>query len=143
METAILIKQIDEKQAKTGKLYHSVDTDVGKMTCFEEAVVKDLKEYVGKKVLVEVVEQGKFKNIRAFIKPFDPEVINPLEKPKEAVQQIVIHKTERPNSYEFGKAGNRIKVYFDTAQDLNEQITALQELGYGAEDPIEPVEDVS
>jgi hypothetical protein len=40
-------------------------------------------------------------------------------------EQIVINKTERPNSYEFGKAGNRFKLYFDTAEDLKQQIDNL------------------
>ena len=40
-------------------------------------------------------------------------------------EQIVINKTEKPNSYEFGKAGNRFKLYFDTAEDLKLQIDNL------------------
>ncbi len=40
-----------------------------------------------------------------------------------------IIKTERPNSYEFGKAGNRFKLFFDSAEDLKKQIEKLKELG--------------
>ena len=43
-------------------------------------------------------------------------------------EQVIINKTEKPNSYEFGKAGNRFKVYFNTAEDLNDQIKRLKEL---------------
>lgn len=42
--------------------------------------------------------------------------------------ELVINKTEKPNSYEFGKAGNRFKLYFDTALNLEFQIEALKKL---------------
>ena len=43
--------------------------------------------------------------------------------------QITLMRTEKPSSYEFGKAGNRFKLYFDTPEDLKAQISKLQELG--------------
>ena len=42
---------------------------------------------------------------------------------------FVINETKRPNSIEIGKAGNRVKLYFGTAKDLQDQITALEETG--------------
>lgn len=42
---------------------------------------------------------------------------------------ITINRTERPNSYEFGKAGNRFKLYFEDAEDLDKQMKALKKLG--------------
>lgn len=42
--------------------------------------------------------------------------------------QTIISKTERANSYEFGSAGNRFKLYFEDAQDLDKQIKDLKEL---------------
>ena len=45
-----------------------------------------------------------------------------------------IHKTEKANSYEFGKAGNRFKIYFETAADLKKQIDELNKLGFGLEE---------
>jgi len=44
-------------------------------------------------------------------------------------EQTIINKTEKPSSYEFGKAGNRFKLYFDTAKDLENQINELKKLG--------------
>jgi len=41
----------------------------------------------------------------------------------------VINKTEKPNSYEFGKAGNRFKLYFDEVDDLKSQIIQLKLAG--------------
>jgi len=43
-------------------------------------------------------------------------------------EQIVINKTERPNSYEFGKPTNRFKLYFETAEDLNKLLEGLKGL---------------
>ena len=41
-------------------------------------------------------------------------------------ESIVIERKEKPNSHEFGKPGNRFKLYFDTAEDLNNQIRELE-----------------
>ena len=43
--------------------------------------------------------------------------------------QFVIHRTEKANSYEFGKAGNRFKIFFDTTEQLNKEIESLRALG--------------
>lgn len=40
-------------------------------------------------------------------------------------EQVIINKTYRANSYEFGKAGNRFKLYFEDAEDLKTQIDNL------------------
>jgi len=45
------------------------------------------------------------------------------------MEQVIINKTERPNSYEFGKAGARVKLYFENAEDLALQIKALADIG--------------
>ena len=42
---------------------------------------------------------------------------------------IVINRNERANSYEFGKAGNRFKVYFEDAVDLTKKIDDLRQAG--------------
>ncbi|MGQ4876857.1 MAG: hypothetical protein ACP6IY_22555 [Promethearchaeia archaeon] len=45
------------------------------------------------------------------------------------IKEIIINKTEKPNSYEFGKAGNRFKLYFEDIKDLENQIKQLKEKG--------------
>ena len=45
-------------------------------------------------------------------------------------EQIIINKTERPNSFESGKAGARFKLYFDNAEDLDKQVKELKEKGF-------------
>jgi hypothetical protein len=51
-------------------------------------------------------------------------------------EQVVINKTYRANSYEFGKAGNRFKLYFEDAADLKTQIDNLIQQGLYSEEVI-------
>ena len=44
--------------------------------------------------------------------------------------QLLINKTEKPNSFEVGKTGSRFKIYFDTAEDLKSQVDALKKAGF-------------
>lgn len=48
---------------------------------------------------------------------------------------VIINKSEKPNSYEFGKAGQRFKLYFDDVEDLDKQMKSLKALGL-IEEPI-------
>lgn len=43
-------------------------------------------------------------------------------------EQIIINKTDKASSYEFGKAGNRFKVYYNEPKDLQAHIKKLKEL---------------
>jgi len=45
-------------------------------------------------------------------------------------KQIILNKTERPNSFEIGKAGARWKLYFNDAEDLIKQIADLKAKGF-------------
>ena len=44
-------------------------------------------------------------------------------------EQIIINKTEKASSFEFGPTGNRFKLYFETPEELLAQINKLKELG--------------
>ena len=44
-------------------------------------------------------------------------------------KQEIVNKTERANSYEFGKAGSRFKLYFETPEELKQRINNLIDLG--------------
>jgi hypothetical protein len=52
----------------------------------------------------------------------------------EVIKGILINKTENANSFEFGKAGSRFKIYFETAADLKAKIESLKELGLYSEE---------
>lgn len=40
------------------------------------------------------------------------------------------HRTEKPNSYEFGKAGNRFKIYFETIEELKTKMKEIEDAGF-------------
>jgi len=44
-------------------------------------------------------------------------------------EQIIINKVEKPNSYEFGKVGDRFKIYFGEVEELEKIIKELKEKG--------------
>ncbi|MFW6172481.1 MAG: hypothetical protein ACOC5T_01935 [Elusimicrobiota bacterium] len=52
---------------------------------------------------------------------------------------LVKHKKDEPNSYETGAAGNRFKLYFETASELREKVKNLQEEGFIIDEPEELV----
>jgi len=43
-------------------------------------------------------------------------------------ESVVISRTEKPHSFEFGKAGNRIKIFYDTPEELNTHVKKLKEI---------------
>lgn len=61
------------------------------------------------------------------------EALDEIEYHKAMATSLTIAKTEKPNSYEFGSAGNRFKLYFETADDLLIQVKKLRELGFNIE----------
>lgn len=46
-----------------------------------------------------------------------------------AVSQVVINRTDKPHSFEFGKAGMRHKIYYNDVLDLQLQIAELEKIG--------------
>ena len=43
--------------------------------------------------------------------------------------QYVINSTVKPNSFEYGSAGNRHKIFYDNPVELELHITALKDKG--------------
>jgi len=60
----------------------------------------------------------------------EEKIINTKNGNIEQIPQVVINRTERPCSFEFGKAGNRFKLYFEDVTDLDNQIKELIAKGY-------------
>lgn len=83
--------------------------------CFECSQIKKAT-FAGKQQDVPVVPIGKAKT----------DVV-PTPRAGMIETQIHINKHERANSYEFGKAGNRFKLYFEDATDLELKIKELKD----------------
>ncbi len=63
----------------------------------------------------------------------EKEVLHTLLKTKENTS-FVISENPRANSYEFGKAGNRFKIYFSDAQDLQIKLKELVDARFASEE---------
>ena len=48
----------------------------------------------------------------------------------ESGDVLVKHKKEKPNSLKTGPADNRFKIFFEDAEDLEEQVEKLEEQGF-------------
>lgn len=46
-----------------------------------------------------------------------------------AIEQIIINKTDKPNSLEKGSSGNRFKIYYNNPEDLKKHLEELKKLG--------------
>ena len=55
------------------------------------------------------------------------------ENVEPVINGVTIIRRERANSYEFGKAGNRFKIYFEDVQDLQAKVKEIQDAGFGDE----------
>ena len=56
-----------------------------------------------------------------------------IEKTNENTT-FVINENSKGNSYEFGKATNRHKIYYNSVEELKKHIKELKEAGYIDED---------
>lgn len=151
MEKEIKFSFVTPKKSKAGKEYWQIDAEDGiKYTLHEKVIAEDLAKHSGDCCLVEVAtsDDGKWHNIRGFIKQLDKKgepVMSGDERldnqtPEEATPKAekiipgevsrVIQTKERANSWEVGKAGNRFKIYYETADELKVKVDELKEAGF-------------
>jgi hypothetical protein len=55
--------------------------------------------------------------------------LTPLQAFNISKHDVVVTRTDKPHSYEFGKAGARHKIYYNDIRELKEHIDALKEAG--------------
>jgi hypothetical protein len=127
----ITVEECIPKTGKSGKPFHKLN---GKYFIWEKDIGRKLEDNVGKTFDLEVQEGDfpKVKEIYDEAAPIDttPQKVDGKEVVKEEVKNDeVILKKEKPNSAEFGKAGSRVKLYFDDAVDLEKQIVELESKG--------------
>lgn len=94
VKTNLAITEHEDKTSKNGKDYTRFKTNNGWMSCFEEDVIKKIKENEGKIVCVETAESEQngqtYKNIRGFIEVVaeNKEVETIEEKPQVEVVKM-------------------------------------------------------
>jgi len=106
METkTIEIKGIDEKTSKAGRIYWSVTTQDGVMTCFDTELIKELKKRfgAGQFANVEIAKKDNFVNIRGL-----------------AEDSVVVEKIGEKESESFTDArkAKDVSIYTSYAKDL-------------------------
>lgn len=76
--------------------------------------IEDPEQYETKALSAKIDEAMRAKGMTP--KPF----VKPTQNNQQSITattNVVISRTEKPNSLEIGKAGNRIKFYFDSVQE--------------------------
>ena len=56
-------------------------------------------------------------------------VVPQAQPVQEAKHEVILTRTDKPHSFEFGKAGQRHKIYYNNVADLNMQIAELINAG--------------
>ena len=157
VEKEITPRFIEGKKSKAGKKYWSIETPDGETyTCHREPAIIELSKRIGKPCLIDYSQSddGKWLNLWEVIINTDkkgepvyankenttPEESTPkaekISTPTDPNTSVVIKRTEKANSYEVGKAGNRFKLYFENAKDLTAKITSLKEAGFILDDDV-------
>jgi len=76
--------------------------------------IEHIKENMEDTELIEMLESKGYK------------VIKPGEEYKEHTLQTI--RKEKPNSFEYGKPGNRVKIYWDDVNELKSKIAEVNEM---------------
>lgn len=134
MKETIVIQTCIPSTGKSGKPFHKLN---GNIFIWDKEMGRKLEDNIGKAFDLEIDRGSNFPKVLAILSDSHPEVptqaVSPYQVVKEEIKQEasdneVILKKDKPNSYEFGKAGNRFKVYFNSPEDLEEQVKALMEM---------------
>lgn len=139
MKKTIKIEKIENKLTKANDPFIKVN---GEFTIFDEDLIALIKKNEGKQLVVNVETKGEYKNIRKIFDekpvedPYYPSkeemrvpVERPMDKKKAIVREEMTLIRDKPNARTFGVGKDQIKIYFDTPQELEAEIKALNALG--------------
>lgn len=127
----IITKKSDKMfSKKNGKAYYVVDINGKKFTVWEESHPEWAAFNQGDDVDIEFTVNGEFNNLTSMTKgtgqkaPVQDSNID--STPNLNAVGTVMNFSDKPHSYEFGKAGNRHKVYYNTVEELKEHVEMLK-----------------
>ena len=72
MKQTIHVDSITEKKTKTGTTFVTMKTNVGQVNCFDSNIIYSIRANIANDLVVEIDENGTFKNITQFIGPASP-----------------------------------------------------------------------
>lgn len=120
------IESKENKQTQTGKPMIVFTIDGKRYNTFD----MDLNKYnAGDHVAVKFTQNGKYTNIESMTDGSEEQTKNEASQPSNQgiAVSTVMNMTDKPHSYEMGKAGNRHKIYYNTVRELIEHIQSLEE----------------
>ena len=130
------IEKKAEGQAKTGAKFWTFTVSGKNYNTFDNATAD--KFNVGDLVKLGLEQKGQYKNLVSIeaLTELSPKVPQNGSNSEisEAIKGIIVNRTERANSFEFGKATARHKIYYDNLVELKAKIDGLVECGL-AENP--------
>lgn len=99
----IYVEGIDVRKSKqSGDEFYVVKSNKGDLSCFEKNIMEKLDPCMRKTIEVEIVEAGKYKNIRDFY----------------GIVENAAAPEAKPAEKEEGKAGAKIEMLVSYAKDL-------------------------
>lgn len=122
----MILQKIESAVAKNGASYNKLTID-GKTYNYFEALDTDL--VVGAQVLCEFEQNGQYTNLKKIsaAKANAPGNVGDMISP--ARHDVVLTRTEKPHSYEFGPANARHKIYYETVEELKAHVQNLVDEG--------------
>ena len=125
------LEKIEQAVTVKGNTYNKLTIDGKTYNFFGDM----LNLQVGDDVLCQFKVSGKFTNLESIEKVT---TLNPtvpaLTQTQLNQHDVVIQRTDRPHSFEFGKATERHKIYYNSVEELSAHIDMLRTGGF-----IEPV----
>ena len=130
------LEKIETAKAKTGAVYWILTIDAKKYNLWAEP--KGVSE--GDFVTCEFETKGAYTNLKSIVKASGNGSNAQIQQAIIPTSNIVITRSEKPHSYEFGKPNNRHKIYYNDVAELKDHIAMLELAGYiGSTDFIEEV----
>lgn len=117
------LQKIEKSVAKTGAEYLKLTIDGKTYNYFKEIDVAE-----GDEVLCQFEKNGQYTNLTNIEKVITQKIVQ-NNVVQEARHDVIINRTEKPHSYEFGKAGARHKIYYGEVSELLLYIEALKTAG--------------
>ena len=102
-DQTIQILGIESKVGQSGKQYWSVNTNLGKMSCFEKSVIDALTIAFNSQtqIAVKIADDGRWKNIRGIVQQGNivnnGQPINTYAQPQNLVQQVPQETVVKPS----------------------------------------------
>lgn len=119
------LELIETNTAKNGAVYKVMTIDGKKYNFFGDTE----GIHPGAEVLCEFETKGQFTNLKSIEKCETSKPGAVTASVQESRHDIVISRTEKPHSYEFGVASARHKIYYNVVSELVAQIEELKKAG--------------